>query len=116
MAQTDRPIWGSLSWLAFVKRADDSGQSPAAIVLVPGRLTKTINEPVVDPHGKKFAPPVDQFELSADGSTLRLTDLMSQIDRFETRFTEALTEATVRSLLHKGPMPKGPSRRPPRTG
>jgi len=71
LVQSQRPAWGSLSWL-FMPEAAPRG---TIVIFVSGTI-RTMEQPLVNPIGKNIRFPIDLITLTAHGASLCLSDVM----------------------------------------
>jgi hypothetical protein len=59
----------------------------------PGRLAKCKGIPLVNPKGREFHKDVDHIELSVEEHTLKISELVREINNFSIRFSAALKQS-----------------------
>ena len=88
VAKTGKPIWGSLSWV-WATPSDLEQNRFRIVIFIPGRLAKSKGHPMVNPIGKRFAPPVDLISLTAAETTVNLSQMVQMVERFKNRYENA---------------------------
>ncbi len=92
LADTGRPIWGSLSWL-WVPPDTQPPAKIESVLLVPGTLATSKGYQMVNPAGKTFRTPVDHITLSAGDTRSDLSEVTRSSLLFAQRFQAGVERA-----------------------
>jgi hypothetical protein len=84
----DLPVWGALSWAAML---DSELKSIWSCTLVAGAWFQR-KDPLVNPLGKMFHPPVDLITLDASGCSVCLSEVVRNVEPLVRSLEEVLNE------------------------
>jgi hypothetical protein len=88
IADLNIPVWGALSWVTLL---DPQLKSVWTCTLVAGTFFER-TEPLVDPRGKQFQPPVDLITLEASNCSVCLSDAMRNVEQVVRSLEDYLRE------------------------
>lgn len=90
IADTGRPVWGTLSWV--VPPSEEGGKGVIG-GLYPGTLAPVKGMPLVNPAGRECERPVGLVTLTAADQTICLSELVAAARRFGERLARAMDDA-----------------------
>lgn len=88
IADLNIPVWGALSWVTLL---DPELRSVWTCTLVAGTFFER-SEPLINPLGKQFSPPVDLITLEASNCSVSLSDAMRSVEQVVRSLEDHLRE------------------------
>lgn len=88
IAEFNIPVWGALSWVTLL---DPERRSVWTCTLVAGTFFER-TEPLINPLGKQFSPPVDLITLEASNCSVCLSDAMRSVEQVARSLEDHLRE------------------------
>jgi len=83
------PVWGTLSWFTIL---DPERKSGFTCTIVAGTVFQSMDGLLVNPLGKETNVPVDLITLTANNSTICLSDVMRHVERLTRSMESGLRE------------------------
>lgn len=90
-ASDRRPLWGTLGWVFCPNGPTQPGK---VYLMIPGGLCSG-EDPIVNPAGKLFHPPVDLITLTAFGKQLELSSLLRTVSSLIAGLEQGLSVAST---------------------
>jgi len=83
------PVWGTLSWFTIL---DPEHKSGFTCTIVAGTVFQSMDGLLVNPLGKEINVPIDLITLTANNSSICLSDVMRHVERLTRSMESGLRE------------------------